>query len=211
MNKGIIYCTKIREEYEGAHMEHMIAEKLLEIALKKEYGINLYNEPRAEGEHGKPFLSYRPSLHYNISHSGKYVVCILADQEVGIDVQIHCRDNYERMLRRMVPREQYLEILSQQIRNRMPGARSIFILPPSKDELDRRLRGRGQDSEEVIAKRMAQAVAEMSHYAEYDYLIVNDDFDTALSDLKIIIRAERLRMSRQKQRHGALITKLLAD
>ena len=57
MNKGIIYCTKIREEYEGAHMEHMIAEKLLEIALKKEYGINLYNEPRAEGEHGKPFLS----------------------------------------------------------------------------------------------------------------------------------------------------------
>lgn len=79
---------------------------------------------------------------------------------------------------------------AQQIRNRMPGARSIFILPPSKDELDRRLRGRGQDSEEVIAKRMAQAVAEMSHYAEYDYLIVNDDFDTALSDLKIIIRAE---------------------
>ena len=66
-------------------------------------------------------------------------------------------------------------------------------------------------SKEVIAKRMAQAVAEMSHYAEYDYLIVNDDFDTALSDLKIIIRAERLRMSRQKQRHGALITKLLAD
>ena len=71
MNKGIIYCTKIREEYEGAHMEHMIAEKLLEIALKKEYGINLYNEPRAEGEHGKPFLSYRPSLHYNISHFRK--------------------------------------------------------------------------------------------------------------------------------------------
>ena len=93
-------------------MEHMIAEKLLETALKKEYGINLYNEPRAEGEHGKPFLSYRPSLHYNISHSGKYVVCILADQEVGIDVQVHCRVNYERMLRRMVPREQYDEILS---------------------------------------------------------------------------------------------------
>ena len=112
MNKGIIYCTKIREEYEGAQMEHMIAVFFLEIALKKEYGINLYNEPRAEGEHGKPFLSYRPSLHYNISHSGKYVVSILADQEVGIDVQIHCRANYERMLRRMVPREQYLEILS---------------------------------------------------------------------------------------------------
>ncbi len=100
---------------------------------------------------------------------------------------------------------------AQQIRQKMPHARSIFILPPSKIELDRRLRGRGQDSEEVITKRMAQAVAEMSHYAEYDYLIVNDDFDTALTDLKTIIRAERLRMSRQKQRHDALISKLLAD
>lgn len=100
---------------------------------------------------------------------------------------------------------------AQQIRAKMPTARSIFILPPSKDELDRRLRGRGQDSEEVIAKRMAQAVAEMAHYAEYDYLIVNDDFNLALSDLKTIIRAERLRLSRQKQRHDALITKLLAD
>jgi len=100
---------------------------------------------------------------------------------------------------------------ARQIREAMPHSRSIFILPPSKDELDRRLRGRGQDNEEVIAKRMAQAVAEMSHYAEYDYLIVNDDFDTALSDLKIIIRAERLRIGRQKMRHDALISKLLAD
>ncbi|AHM76475.1 guanylate kinase [Yersinia hibernica] len=100
---------------------------------------------------------------------------------------------------------------AQQIRAKMPTARSIFILPPSKEELDRRLRGRGQDSEEVIAKRMAQAVAEMAHYAEYDYLIVNDDFNLALSDLKTIIRAERLRLGRQKQRHDALITKLLAD
>jgi guanylate kinase len=100
---------------------------------------------------------------------------------------------------------------AQQIKKRMPQARSIFVLPPSKDELDRRLRGRGQDSEEVIAKRMAQAVAEMTHFAEYDYLIVNDDFDLALSDLKTIIRAERLRLSRQRLRHDGLITKLLAD
>lgn len=99
---------------------------------------------------------------------------------------------------------------AQQIRQHMPTARSIFVLPPSKDELDRRLRGRGQDSEEVIEKRMAKAVDEMSHYAEYDYLIVNDDFDLALLDLKTIIRAERLRMRRQKARHDALISKLLA-
>ena len=112
MNKGVIYYTKIREEYVGAHMEHMIAEKLLETALRKEYTINLSYEPRAEREHGKPFLSYRPSLHYNISHSGEYVVCILADQEVGIDVQIHRKANYERMLKRMVPEDEYNEILA---------------------------------------------------------------------------------------------------
>nr|WP_113868911.1 guanylate kinase [Brenneria salicis]NMN93295.1 guanylate kinase [Brenneria salicis ATCC 15712 = DSM 30166]RBP58700.1 guanylate kinase [Brenneria salicis ATCC 15712 = DSM 30166]RLM29394.1 guanylate kinase [Brenneria salicis ATCC 15712 = DSM 30166] len=100
---------------------------------------------------------------------------------------------------------------AKQIRAQMPQARSVFILPPSKEELARRLRGRGQDSEEVIARRMAQAVAEMTHYGEYDYLIVNDDFDLALLDLKTIIRAERLRLGRQKIRHDALITKLLAD
>ena len=68
MNKGIIYCTKIREEYEGAHMEHMIAEKLLEIEQKNEFGINLYNETRAEAENGKKKHSYHQSLHYNNSN-----------------------------------------------------------------------------------------------------------------------------------------------
>ncbi|WP_340618354.1 guanylate kinase [Xenorhabdus entomophaga] len=100
---------------------------------------------------------------------------------------------------------------AQQIRQKMPAARSIFILPPSKEELLRRLRGRGQDSEDVIAKRMAQAVAEMEHYNEYDYVIINDDFNTALADLQSVIRSERLRLDRQAQRHDALISKLLAD
>ncbi|PHM36254.1 guanylate kinase [Xenorhabdus innexi] len=100
---------------------------------------------------------------------------------------------------------------AQQIRQKMPAARSIFILPPSREELLRRLRGRGQDSEEVIAKRMSQAVAEMEHYGEYDYVIINDDFNTALADLQSVIRSERLRLERQAQRHDALISKLLAD
>ncbi|ETS31571.1 MULTISPECIES: guanylate kinase [Photorhabdus] len=100
---------------------------------------------------------------------------------------------------------------AQQIRKQMPSARSIFILPPSKEELCRRLRGRGQDSEDIIEKRMDQAVAEMVHYNEYDYLIVNDDFNTALADLHTIIRSERLHRERQAQRHDALISKLLAD
>lgn len=100
---------------------------------------------------------------------------------------------------------------ARQIREQMPAARSIFILPPSREELLRRLRGRGQDTDEVIAGRMAQAVSEMQHYGEYDYLIVNDDFNVALTDLQTIIRAERLRSGRQVQRHDALIAKLLAQ
>lgn len=100
---------------------------------------------------------------------------------------------------------------ARQVRARMPKARSIFILPPSQEELARRLRDRRQDSDETIARRMAEAVAEISHYNEYDYLIINDDFDTALQDLKTIMRAERLLVNRQKQRHDGLISKLLAE
>lgn len=111
MKQGVIYYTFVKEEYKEKHLEHMIGEKLLESGLKKEYGINLKYEPRAEGEHGKPFFTLRPSIHYNISHSGKYVVCILSDQEVGIDIQIHKKANYERMLMRMVPENMVREIL----------------------------------------------------------------------------------------------------
>lgn len=100
---------------------------------------------------------------------------------------------------------------ARQVRDNLPQASSIFILPPSKQELHRRLCGRGQDQQAVITKRMAQAVSEMSHYAEYDYLIINDDFASALDDLKNIIRAGRLQIARQCQRHAVLISKLLAE
>lgn len=100
---------------------------------------------------------------------------------------------------------------AQQIRCKMSDARSIFILPPSRKELNRRLHKRGQDNEEIIARRMAQAVAEMTHFAEYNYLIINDDFNAALLDLKTIIQAERLCLERQKLRNDTLISKLLAD
>ena len=111
MNKGVIYYTRIREEYQNIHLEHMIGDKLLETALKQERNIKLSEEPRGVGEHGKPFLSYRPGVHYNISHSGAYVVCVLADQEVGIDIQIHKKVNYERILERLVPTDMVREIL----------------------------------------------------------------------------------------------------
>lgn len=101
--KAVIYYTKVPEKLENKNMEHMIGEKLLEKGIKQEYGLDLAFEPRGTGEHGKPFFTLRPSIHYNISHSGKYVVCILTGQEVGIDIQIHQEVNYKRMLQRMVP------------------------------------------------------------------------------------------------------------
>ncbi|OBX07040.1 guanylate kinase [Gallibacterium genomosp. 3] len=99
---------------------------------------------------------------------------------------------------------------AQQVRKKVPGAKSIFILPPSIQELERRLIGRGQDSEEVIAGRMKKAISEMSHYDEYDYLIINDDFDQALNEIKVILKAEKLKVGRQVQRHQLLMSQLLA-
>ena len=89
----------------------------------------------------------------------------------------------------------------QQIRNSALGRDvvSVFVLPPSIAELESRLRGRAQDSEAVIAERMAKSEAEISHWAEYDYVIVNNDLDTAFNDLVTILQAERLRRDRQPQ------------
>lgn len=89
----------------------------------------------------------------------------------------------------------------QQIRNSSLGRDvvSIFVLPPSIAELDRRLRTRGQDSDEVIAGRMAKSRDEISHWAEYDYVLVNEDLDETFERLKTILQAERLRRDRQPQ------------
>ena len=109
--KGTIYFAVIPEKDRKKKLEHMIAEELLRTGLKEEYGKDLDFEPRAKGEYGKPFFTLEPSIHYNISHSGKYVLCILSDQEVGIDVQEHTRVNREQMLSRMVPPEMIRPIL----------------------------------------------------------------------------------------------------
>lgn len=98
---------------------------------------------------------------------------------------------------------------ARQIRERLPEVRSIFILPPSVAELEKRLKGRGQDSDEVIAGRMEKAVSEISHYDEYDYVVVNDDFHQALADLKSILHAERLRCASQQQKNAELLAQLL--
>ncbi|MDD2166868.1 guanylate kinase [Glaesserella parasuis] len=100
---------------------------------------------------------------------------------------------------------------ARQIRAKVPNVKTIFILPPSKAELEKRLIGRGQDSAETIAKRMSEAVSEMSHYNEFDYVIVNDDFQVALSELKSILIAERLKQAAQAERYQFLIASLLSE
>ena len=99
---------------------------------------------------------------------------------------------------------------AQQIRRQAPEAVSIFILPPSREVLEQRLLGRGQDPVEVIRKRMAQANEQISHHVEFDYLIINDNFEKALKEMQAVVLAQRLRILNQCERHSTLIRSLLA-
>lgn len=100
---------------------------------------------------------------------------------------------------------------AQQVKLLMPEAIGIFILPPSRTALEQRLTGRGQDSEQVIADRMAKAVSEMSHYNEYDFVVVNDDFQTAVTDMQAIIRSQRLTKASQIRAYSGMLNDLLAE
>jgi guanylate kinase len=94
---------------------------------------------------------------------------------------------------------------ARQVRKRFPGMVGIFILPPSIEELRRRLTGRGKDSPEVIERRMAGAREEISHVLEFEYIIVNDTFDSALADLQAVVRAARLSRERRRNRLSRLL------
>jgi guanylate kinase len=98
---------------------------------------------------------------------------------------------------------------ARQVAEAFPQAVRIFILPPSREALQERLTTRGQDSDEVISRRMADAINEMSRYDEYDYLIFNDDFDVALLELEALFRASRLRNDAQQQRYTSQLKGLL--
>ena len=111
----------------------------------------------------------------------------------------------------MSGRDILLEIDSQgarQVRQIFPGAVGIFVLPPSLEVLEMRLRHRAQDSIEAITRRLASAREEISHVNEYEYIIINDELDRALRDLKCIVQAERLKMTKQLTRYRNLLTQL---
>lgn len=98
---------------------------------------------------------------------------------------------------------------ARQVRQSLPDCVGIFILPPSRKQLDERLHARAQDPDEVIARRMRGAINELAHYDEFDYLVLNDNFDSALSDLQAIVRCRQLRMSVQTVKLRGLLTSLL--
>ena len=93
---------------------------------------------------------------------------------------------------------------AQQVRSAFPGTIGIFILPPSMEELTRRLTGRGTDSADVIARRLAAAQAEMHHVGEFDYVIINASLEQALDDLRAVVRASRLTVAAQRARHAGI-------
>lgn len=96
-----------------------------------------------------------------------------------------------------------------QVRHLMPDSVSVFIAPPSIEALRERLNKRGQDSAEIIERRMRDARTEMSHYGEYDYLIINDNFDNTLEELRSIVIARRHRLDAQQIRHADVLNGLL--
>ena len=100
---------------------------------------------------------------------------------------------------------------ARQVKARVPDALGVFILPPSRSALESRMRNRGQDSEETIQRRLAAAREEMSHYDEFDFVIVNEDFETAVCEMQAIFVGSRQRRHIQQQRHAALIGELLKD
>ncbi|MET0106503.1 MAG: guanylate kinase, partial [Sedimenticola sp.] len=99
---------------------------------------------------------------------------------------------------------------ARQVRERISGTVSIFILPPTQQALRQRLGGRGQDSDEIIDRRMRDAQSEISHYGEYDYLIVNDLFEQALGELRAVVASQRFRMEVQSTRLEEQLKALLS-
>jgi guanylate kinase len=98
---------------------------------------------------------------------------------------------------------------AQQVRKIFPQAIGIFILPPSMEELERRLTGRGTDSADVISRRLAAAQAEMRHIEEFDYVIINNRLEEAFADLLAVVRASRLQFAKQQVRHAALFARMI--
>ena len=204
MNTGTLYIISAPS---GAGKTSMI-QKLLESLSSAEMAVSHTTRPAREGEvdgkhyhfitaddflndvHEDKFLEHANVFgnHYGTS---KKAVDSLLDKGVDVILEIDWQG-------------------AQQVRELMPKAQSIFILPPSKAELEKRLRGRGTDSDEVIAKRLEQSCDDIKHYDEFDFVVINDDFDDAVGQLASIFEANRVTLEKQKQTNATLLEELTA-
>jgi guanylate kinase len=160
----------------------------------EEYGRHYYFVERAEFERevGEGIFLEHAEVHGNFYGTSRKMVEGLLNQGRDVLLEIDWQG-------------------AAQIRKSKPDCVSVFILPPSRAELERRLRGRGSDSAEVIERRLRNSRGEIAHAHEFDYIIVNDRFEDALDALQAIVQAIRQRSQLQCQRHEGLIRELLAD
>ncbi|VAW76626.1 Guanylate kinase [hydrothermal vent metagenome] len=164
-------------------------------------------DARAGEQHGKDYFFVGKVEFNRMIESGHFIEhAQVFDNNYGTSEQ-----EVRRMLANGI--DVILEIDWQgavQVRKKFEAAVGIFIVPPSAAELRKRLEGRGKDSTEIIERRMRDAVSEMSHFGEFDYLVVNDDFEQALQELSAIVNAQRLQMKQQKLKLEPLLSSLLA-
>jgi guanylate kinase len=160
----------------------------------EEYGRHYYFVERAEFERevAEGIFLEHAEVHGNFYGTSRKTVADLLNQSRDVLLEIDWQG-------------------AAQIRKSKPDCVSVFILPPSRAELERRLRGRGSDSAEVIERRLRNSRGEIAHAHEFDYIIVNDRFEDALDSLQAIVQAVRQRSQLQCQRHETLIRELLAD
>ncbi|MBS0350952.1 MAG: guanylate kinase [Proteobacteria bacterium] len=162
--------------------------------------------PRPGDVHGKDYYFVTPQQFTQMSENSEFL-------EEATIYQHHYATSREWVMSKLIAGiDVLLEIDwqgAQQIRRLFPSAILIFILPPSLETLWQRLQNRRQDHEDVITMRMSGAKQEISHFPEFDYLVINDKFEQALADLQHIVMAERLRCKQQTSRHAELLAKLL--
>jgi guanylate kinase len=204
MNTGTLYIISAPS---GAGKTSMIS-KLLETLTDAEMAVSHTTRQAREGEvDGKHYHFISADEFLNDVHENKF----LEHANVFGNHYGTSKKAVDTLLEKGV--DVILEIDWQgadQVRGLMPEALSIFILPPSKTELERRLRGRGTDSDEVIAKRLGQSCADITHYDEFDYVVINDDFDESVKQLGSIFHANRATLEKQMQKNQALIDELVS-
>ena len=204
MNKGTLYIISAPS---GAGKTTLV-KKLIAKTSDLIVSVSHTTRQSREGEiHGKDYFFVDVETFQTMQHENAFLECAQVFDNFYGTAQQTVEDNLAQ------GKDVLLEIDwqgAQQVRHLLPECVSIFILPPSIETLRQRLEARGKDDVEIINRRMKDAVTEMSHYPEFDYLIVNDDFSEALKALKSIILTNRLKQSRQSQNLKTLLSNLLA-